>query len=61
MHESSIISNSNDDQLAARRELFEGIHYVREPLGNHPHRIHKAKSDPSLCYLTFPEGSGVRP
>ncbi len=39
----------------------EGIHYVRELLGKHPHRIHKAKSYPSLCYLTFPEGGGVRP
>jgi hypothetical protein len=39
----------------------EGIHYVRELLGKHPHRIHKAKSYPSLCYLSFPEGGGVRP
>jgi hypothetical protein len=34
---------------------------VRELLGKHPHRIHKAKSYPSLCYLSFPEGGGVRP
>ena len=94
MHESSIISNSNDDQLAARRELFDLMQtypatqeelerslglFVRGsllarmlatfevyeqivPLPGSilPHRIHKAKSYPSLCYLSFPEGGGVR-
>ncbi|RQS26425.1 hypothetical protein DIE03_24065 [Burkholderia sp. Bp8992] len=38
----------------------EGIHYLRDLLGNRPHQIHKAAAYPSLCYLSFPEGGGTR-
>ncbi|HEY1180880.1 MAG TPA: TylF/MycF/NovP-related O-methyltransferase [Rhodocyclaceae bacterium] len=34
----------------------EGMHYLQDILGHIPHRLHKAKSYPSLCYLSFPQG-----
>jgi hypothetical protein len=38
----------------------EGIHYLSDILGEHNHRVHKAQSYPSLCYLSFPDGGAVR-